>query len=167
MRYLSSERHHTKESCTRALDNVRRGSRWQDVGFHVMACASNTLKRKMELGVKSADHLRAAVVDLFTPLFQKQWETEATSATQLLWITDCDSPRSALVRPAMGKSTGKRLGEASRLRLSVHQATKICRWVDTDCMLADAPTKQMTPEKLVATINTNTLGVCNNQLKRL
>ena len=35
-------------------------------------------------------------------------------------------------------------------------ATDVCRWVDTDCMLADGLTKQMDPEKLVAAINTNT-----------
>ena len=34
-------------------------------------------------------------------------------------------------------------------------ATDVCRWVDTDCMLADALTKQMSPEKLVAAISTN------------
>ena len=34
--------------------------------------------------------------------------------------------------------------------------TDICRWVKTDCTLADALTKQMTPEKLVAAINTST-----------
>ena len=35
-------------------------------------------------------------------------------------------------------------------------ATDVCRWVGTDCMLADALTKQMSPEKLVAAISTNT-----------
>ena len=39
---------------------------------------------------------------------------------------------------------------------SSSDATDVCRWVDTDCMLADALTKQMSPEKLVAAINTNT-----------
>ena len=32
----------------------------------------------------------------------------------------------------------------------------VCRWVDTDCMLADALTKQMSTEKLVPAIDTNT-----------
>ena len=35
-------------------------------------------------------------------------------------------------------------------------ATDVCRWVDTDCMLADALTKLMSPEKLVTAISTNT-----------
>ena len=39
---------------------------------------------------------------------------------------------------------------------SSNDATDVCRWVDTDCMLADALTKQMSPEKLVAAIDTNT-----------
>ena len=38
---------------------------------------------------------------------------------------------------------------------SSSDATDVCRWVDTDCMLADALTKQMSPEKLVAAIDTN------------
>ena len=37
----------------------------------------------MELGVEAADHLRAAVVDMFTPLSRKLWEIQATSAMQL------------------------------------------------------------------------------------
>ena len=64
----------------------------------------------MELGVEAADQLRAAIADMFEPLSRKQWEIEATSATQLVWVTDCDSSRSALVRPTMGKPTDKRLG---------------------------------------------------------
>ena len=39
---------------------------------------------------------------------------------------------------------------------SSNDATDVCRWVDTDCMSADALTKQMSPEKLVAAIDTNT-----------
>ena len=38
-------------------------------------------------------------------------------------------------------------------------ATDVCRSVDTDCMLADALTKQMSPEKLVAAIDTNTWNI--------
>ena len=94
-----------------------------ECGFHLMACTSNTLKRvcrstltaeryQMELGVEAADQLRAAIVDMFEPLSIKQWEIEATSAIQLVWVTDCDSSRSALVRPTMGKPTDKRLGIA-------------------------------------------------------
>ena len=64
----------------------------------------------MELDREAADHLRAAVVDVFAPLSRRQWEIQATSAIQLVWITDCDSTRSALVRPAMGRPTDKRLG---------------------------------------------------------
>ena len=81
-------------------------------GFHLIACASNTLKRvcrstlpaetyQMELGVEAADQLRVAIADMFGPLLRKQWEIEATSAVQLVWVTDCDSCRSALVRPTM------------------------------------------------------------------
>ena len=107
----------------------------------------------------------------------KQWEIEATSAVQLVWVTDCDSSRSALVRSTTGKPTDKRLGIAiASLRQAIWRrrgeaigapmvtdtlpsssdATDVCRWVDTDCMLADALTKQMSPEKLVAAIDTNT-----------
>ena len=92
-----------------------------ECGFHLMACTSSTLKRvcrstltaetyQMELGVEAADQLRAAIADMFEPLSRKQWEMEATSAIQLVWVTDCDSSRSALVRPTMGKPTDKRLG---------------------------------------------------------
>ena len=131
----------------------------------------------MELGVEAADQLRAAIVDMFEPLSRKQWEIEATSAIQLVWVTDCDSSRSALVRPTMGKPTDKRLGiTIASLRQAIWRrrgeaigapmvtyalpsssdATDVCRWVDMDCMLADALTKQMSPEKLVAAIDTNT-----------
>ena len=34
-------------------------------------------------------------------------------------------------------------------------ATDVCRWVETDCMLADVLTK-MSPEKHVAAVSTNT-----------
>ena len=85
-----------------------------ECGFHLMACTSNTLARvcrstltietyQMELGVEAADQLPATIVDMFVPLSRKQWEIEATSAIQLVWVTDCDSTRSALVRPTMGK----------------------------------------------------------------
>ena len=40
---------------------------------------------------------------------------------------------------------------------SSSDATDVCRWVDMDCMLADALTKQTSPEKLVTAIDTNTL----------
>ena len=113
---------------------------------------------------------------MFGPLSRKQWEIEATSAIQLVWVTDCDSSRSALVRPTMGKPTDKRLGiTIASLRQAIWRrrgeaigapmvtdtlpsssdATDICRWVDTECLLADALTKQVSPEKLVAAINTN------------
>ena len=65
---------------------------------------------QMELGVEAADQLRAAIADMFELLSIKQWEIEATSAIQLVWVTDCDSSRSAFVRPTMGKPTDKRLG---------------------------------------------------------
>ena len=92
-----------------------------ECGFHLTACTSNTLKRvcrstltaetyQMELGVEAADQLRAAIADMFEPLSRKQWEIEATSAIQLVWVTNCESSRSALVRPTMGKPTVKRLG---------------------------------------------------------
>ena len=101
---------------------------------------------------------------MFEPLSRKQWEIEATS-------------RSAPVRPTMGKPTDKRLGiTIASLRQAIwrrrgetigapmvtdtlpssNDATDVCRWVDTDCMLADALTKQMSPEKLEASIDTNT-----------
>ena len=92
-----------------------------ECGFHLIACTSNTLKRvsrstrtaetyQMELGVEATDQLRALIVDMFVLLSRKQWEIEATSAIQLVWVTDCDGSRSALVRPTMGKSSDKRLG---------------------------------------------------------
>ena len=100
-------------------------------GFHLIACTSNTLKRvcrctltaetyQMELGVEAADQLRAAIVDMFVPLSRKQWEIEATSATQLVWVADCDSSRSALVdRRWESRRTSV---WASRLRLSDSQS---------------------------------------------
>ena len=152
-------------------------------GFHLTACASNTLKRvcrstltaetyQMELGVEAADQLRAAIVDMFEHLSRKQWVIEATSAIQLVWVTDCDSCRSALVGPTMDKRLGitiaslrqaiwRRRGEAIGAPMvtdtlpSSSDATDVCRWVDTDCMLVDALTKQMSPEKLVTAVNRN------------
>ena len=76
----------------------------------------------------------------------------------------------------MGKPSDKRLGiTIASLRQSIWRhrgeaigapmvthtlpdssdATDVCRWVDTDCKLADALMKQMSPEKLVAAISTN------------
>ena len=89
-------------------------------GLHVVACASNALKRvcrstltvetyQVVLGVEAADHLRAAVVAMFTTL-SKRWEIEATGATQRGWMSDCDSTRSALVPLAKGKPADNRLG---------------------------------------------------------
>ena len=137
-----------------------------ECGFHLRACTSNTLKRvcrstltaetyQIKLGVEAEDQLRAAIADTFEPLSRKQWENEATSAIQLVWVTDCDSCRSALVRPTMGKPTDKclcitiaplrqaiwrRRGEAIGAPMltdtlpSSSDATDVCRWVDTDCM---------------------------------
>ena len=191
---------HADEHCERTGDAYRsQGGRMTilatrslvdqaECGFHLIACTSNTLKRvcrstltaetyQMELGVEAADQLRAAIADMFGPSSRKQWEIEATSAIQLVWVTDCDSSRSALASPTMGKPTDKRLGiTIASLRQAIWRrrgevigapmvtdtlpsssdATDICRWVDTDCMLADALTKQMSPEKLVAAMDTNT-----------
>ena len=69
-----------------------------ECGFHLIACTSNTLKRvcrstltaeiyQMELGVEAADQLRATIADMFKPLSRKQWEIQATSAIQLVWVT--------------------------------------------------------------------------------
>ena len=73
----------------------------------------------MELGVEGADQLRAAIVDMFKLSSRKLWEIAATSAIQLVWVTDCDSSRSALVRSTMGKPTDKRLGIT--MKQSVHR----------------------------------------------
>ena len=122
----------------------------------------------MELGVEGADQLRAAIADMFEPWSRKQWEIEATSAIQLVWVTDCDSSRSALVRPTMGKPTDKRLRiTIAYLRQPIWRrreeaigapmvtdtlpsssdATDVCRWVDTDCMEADAPDEADEPRE--------------------
>ena len=64
--------------------------------------------------------------------------------------------------PALRQAIWRRRGEAIGAPMvtdtlpSGSDATDVCRWVDTDCMLPDALTKQMSPEKLVAAINTNT-----------
>ena len=92
-----------------------------ECGFHLIACASNTLKRvcrstltaetyQIELGVEAADQLRAAVVDMFVPLSRKQWEIEATSAIQLVSATDCDSSRTQRASPT---DDGKTVRQAS------------------------------------------------------
>ena len=164
-------------------------------GFHVKTRASNTLKRvcrstfaagtyQVELGVETSGHLRASVVDIFTPLSRKQWGITATSAIQLVWVTDCDSTRSALVRPSMGKPSDHRLGITIALRQaiwrrrgeaigaplvtgtapSVTEATDSCRYVDTDAL-----TKHMTPDTLVAAISTNTCCLqqpCENNVRK-
>ena len=151
-----------------------------DCGFHLLkrVCRSTLTAEtyQMELGVEAADQLRAAFADMFEPLSIKQWKIEATSAIQLVRVTDCDSSRSALVRPTMGKPTDKRLGiTIASLRQAIWRrrgeaigapmvtdilpssdATDVCRWVDMDCVLADALTKQMSPEKLVTAIDMNT-----------
>ena len=54
------------------------------------------------------------------------------------------------LRQATWLRRGEVIGETLRTDTvpSVAEGTDICRWVDTDCMLADALTTQLTPEKL-------------------
>ena len=93
----------------------------------------------------------------------------------MVWITDCQSTQSSLVRPVMNKIADKRLGiELASMRQSIwrkkgekisetdaddlpeiHEATDIVYWVDTDVMIADCLTKPMAPEKLIEAIETN------------
>ena len=66
-----------------------------EFGFHLIACTSNTSAAstltaetyQMQLGVEAADKLRVAIADMFEPFSRKQWEMEATSAIQLVWVT--------------------------------------------------------------------------------
>ena len=97
----------------------------------------------------------------------QQWAFETKSVIQPIWITKCDSTRSALVRVAMEKPTDNRLGitiaslrqaiwrrpreaigapMASDTVPSVGDATDMC--ADGWSMLVDALTKPMTSEKL-------------------
>ena len=110
-----------------------------ECGFHLIACTSNTLKRVCRSTLSrnipngAADQLQAAIADMFEPLSRKQWEIEATSAIQLVWVTDCDSSRSALVQPTMGKPTDKRLGiTIASLRQAIWRQRRNYRCTDGD-----------------------------------
>ena len=135
--------------------------------FHLISCAVISLKTSVplslaaetyqtELGAETADHIRAAVTEIIVLVSRRGWTT---------W--------NGLVRTAMGTTIDKRLGiMITSLRHAVRKrqretiaapmladelpdidvATAFCRWVDTDCTLADALTKQMPPEKVLSRI---------------
>ena len=100
-----------------------------ECGFHLIACTSNTLKRvcrstltaetyQTELGVEAVDQLRATLADTFEPLPRKQWEIEATSAIQLVWVTVI----AVAARWSVRRWESRRISVwASRLRLSGRQ----------------------------------------------
>jgi len=142
--------------------------------FHVslVSFGSNIIKRvvrstiqaesyNMQAVVEEADLVRAAVVDCHGLLDRKAWETSASDNMRSVWITDCQSLKSALARPVV-KTIDKRLGiELASLRQQLWRfpgrsslearlqdeppptPTDILRWVDTHVMATDPLTKIM------------------------
>ena len=131
---------------------------------------------EMSLGVEAGDLLRASFVDMKGLLVPKDWERTAAQNMVSVWITDCASTQQALIKQVMGAITDKRLGiELAGLRQAIwrtkgqrigdprlsenmpgpEEATDIVYWVDTDVMIADALTKQMSPEKLIEALQNN------------
>ena len=89
----------------------------------------------MELRVEAADHLRAAIV--------VRWEIEATSVIHLVWVTDCESTRSASFSPGHGKTdwvSRSHLFDKQSGSVEVGPLVGHCRWVDADCMHAGGRT---------------------------
>ena len=157
--------------------------------FHLIGHSSSTLKRvcratlqaeaySLQLGVEQGDVLRAALADMQGNLASgPSWEDSAAKQFQHLWITDCKSLESALVRPLMGRIADKRLGiELAAMRQSLWRrissqsdapddlpepaaATDLVRWTDTDCMIADPLTKVMEPIKLQESLDSNFLSL--------
>ena len=110
------------------------------------------------------------------PLDPRGWERTAAQHMQNVWITDCASAQQALIKQVMGAITDKRLGiELASLRQAVwrtkgqrigdsrlidampgiEEATDVVHWVDTDVMIVDALTKQMSAEKLAQALESN------------
>ena len=126
---------------------------------------------QVHLGVEHVDVLRAAIADMFGHLDRADWERSASAFCQNVWLTDCNSTSTSLLRPVMGNITDRRLAiEVAALRQSLwrrpgqpleddsvederppeDQAADVIRWIDTDIMLVDPLTKAMSAEKLYA-----------------
>ena len=106
----------------------------------------------------------------------REWERTAAEHMQMVWLTDCRSAESALVRSVLGKHASKRLGmELASMRQALWRRrgeaigdsadlderpgpddrTDHVRWIDTDIMPCDPLTKVMQPDKLMAILETN------------
>ena len=156
-------------------------------GVHIIGFASHSLHRvvsstmqaetyQLQLGVEAGDIIRAAVVDFRGLLNPREWERTAAEHMQMVWLTDCRSAESALVRSVLGKHASKRLGmELASMRQALWRRhgealgdsadlderpgpddrTDHVRWIDTDIMPCDPLTKVMQPDKLMAILETN------------
>jgi hypothetical protein len=130
----------------------------------------------LQSGVEFGDVMRAAIADMHDRLDRNDWERTSSMFMKHVWCTDCKSSEAALCNPVMGKIQDKRLGiEFAALRQSLWRvegqalgdprlcdalpdraiATDICRWIDTDVMLADPLTKPMDASKMLHAMKTN------------
>ena len=97
-----------------------------------------------------------------------------------VWVTDCDSAVNVLHRVGPVKTADKRLGiEFASMRQSIWRTrgeqigdpmlrdtlpmledrTDHVRWCDTDVMIVDALTKQISPDKLVQALEDNLMDL--------
>ena len=159
-----------------------------DIRFHVLSYSSTKIKRvcrstmqaetyQLQLTVEQGDCIRACIADLNGVLDRRNWEASAAAFKHAVWLTDCNSCNSALLRPVQGKTTDKRLGiEVAALRQNLwrvpgqlvgmpwldedkpEDTTDSSRWIDTSVMLCDAFTKKMSAQFMVDAMRT---GVWN------
>ena len=64
---------------------------------------------QMQLGVEHADILRAGIADMYGKLDRDNWAASASKFCQNIWITDCKSTSTSLLRPVLGRIADKRL----------------------------------------------------------
>ena len=124
----------------------------------------------VSLGAEELDTFRAAVVNVKEKLDQKDWERSASAQMRMVWLADCKSTVNALERPILTDISDKHLiievaslrqhlwhryGEdLGDLRLEDQlpepdEVTDQIRWMDTDVMIVDSPTKIMSYDKLM------------------
>ena len=132
------------------------------------------LTYQIQRGVEHADRFRAALADIHGKLDRKDWERTAAAFMHCGWLTDCESARSALTRPVLGKIADKRLAiEIAALQQSLwrkpgeligrpeleekrpDETTDSARWIDTAVMTVGCFTKLMGPEVMMRALQSN------------
>ena len=115
----------------------------QECYFHSSPGQSHIIKRvvratlqgeayELQSGVESGDILRPAIAYMFKTV-GRDWESDAAVFMRHVWVSDCESVVSALNRPGLGKTQGKRLGiELAAMRQSLWRTPGMATWGSGD-----------------------------------